>query len=83
MDFLGHGVVSSERLAGVFRDVCAVEVEPDGLEFDANSVKAAPIREEQDIPRAARHVDGLSRQGPNPPSRWMSDSVTWSHPGQE
>lgn len=47
IDFLGHGVVSSEGLAGVFHDICAVEVEPDGLEFDANSVKAAPIREEQ------------------------------------
>lgn len=47
MDFLGHAVVSREGLAGVFRDLCAVEVEPDGLEFDANSVKAAPIREEQ------------------------------------
>lgn len=47
MDFLGHGVVSSERLADVFRNVCAIEVEPDGLEFDANSVEAAPIREEQ------------------------------------
>jgi predicted nucleotidyltransferase component of viral defense system len=47
MDFLGHGVVSSEGLADVFRNVCAIEVEPDGLEFDANSVKAAPIREEQ------------------------------------
>lgn len=48
MDFLGHGEDSTERLAGVFRNVCAVEVEPDGLEFDANSVKAARIREEQE-----------------------------------
>jgi predicted nucleotidyltransferase component of viral defense system len=48
MDLLSHGIASSERLVGVFRNVCAVEVEPDGLEFDANSVKAAPIREEQE-----------------------------------
>jgi predicted nucleotidyltransferase component of viral defense system len=50
MDFLSHGVASSERLAGVFRTVCVVEAEPDGLEFDANSVKSAPIREEQEYP---------------------------------
>jgi len=48
MDFLSHGVASNERLTGVFRNVCAVEVEPDGLEFDGNSVKASPIREEQE-----------------------------------
>ncbi len=48
MDLLSHGIASSERLVGAFRNVCAVEVEPDGLEFDANSVKAAPIREEQE-----------------------------------
>jgi predicted nucleotidyltransferase component of viral defense system len=47
MDFLSRGAASGERLTGVFRNICAVEVEPDGLEFDANSVKAAPIREEQ------------------------------------
>lgn len=48
MDFLGRGEDSSERLARAFQNVCAVEVEPDGLEFDANSVKVAPIREEQE-----------------------------------
>ena len=50
MDLLCHGVASSERLAEVFRSVCVVEAEPDGLEFDANSVKSAPIREEQEYP---------------------------------
>jgi len=46
MDFLGYCENSSERLAEIFRNVCTVEVAPDGLEFDPNSVKAAPIREE-------------------------------------
>ena len=46
MDLLSYGVASSERLVGVFRDVCVLEVEPDGLEFNAESVKATPIREE-------------------------------------
>ena len=47
MDFLGHGDDSSERLAEVFRKVCGVNVEPDGLVFDADTVAAGPIREEQ------------------------------------
>ena len=32
----------------MFSDVCNVKVEPDGLEFNSDSVKAAPIREEQE-----------------------------------
>jgi hypothetical protein len=48
MDLLSYGVASSERLVGIFRDVCVLEVEPDGLKFDAKSVKATAIREEQE-----------------------------------
>jgi len=48
MDFLGYGDDSSERLAEVFRKVCGVGVEPDGLVFDADTVAAVPIREGQE-----------------------------------
>ena len=48
MDFLGLGEDSSERLAEVFRNVCGIDVEPDGLVFDADTVVATPIREEQE-----------------------------------
>ena len=48
MDLLGDGEDSSERIAQVFRKVCAIEVEPDGLIFDADAVTAAPIREAQE-----------------------------------
>ena len=48
MDFLGHGEDSSERLSEVFSHLCGMEVEPDGLVFDAKTVKAVPIREEQE-----------------------------------
>jgi len=48
VDFLGRGDDSSERLARVFRDLCGMDVEPDGLVFDADTVKVAPIREEQE-----------------------------------
>lgn len=48
MDLLGHGDFSGERLADVFRKVCQAGVEPDGLVFDPDTVKVAPIREEQE-----------------------------------
>lgn len=48
IDFLRRGEDSSERLIRVFSDVCNFKVEPDGLEFNSDSVKAAPIQEEQE-----------------------------------
>jgi len=47
MYFLGRGEDTSERLREVFRRVCGVDVEPDGLVFDVDSVAVVPIREEQ------------------------------------
>ncbi len=46
LDLLGFGEPSEERMVGVFRDVCGQAVEDDGMTFDADSVTAAPIREE-------------------------------------
>lgn len=46
IDLLGYGSPDLERLRGVFRDICAVEVEDDGLRFDDSTVHAAPIRED-------------------------------------
>ncbi len=37
---------SEERLVDVFRSVCDQAVDDDGMSFDANSVTAAPIRDE-------------------------------------
>jgi predicted nucleotidyltransferase component of viral defense system len=48
MDLLCRDKDSRERLADVFRAVCGVEVEPDGLLFDPDTVRAEPIREEQE-----------------------------------
>jgi predicted nucleotidyltransferase component of viral defense system len=45
-DLLGFGEPSDEALAGIFREVCGVEVEPDGVTFEAGSVTVAAIREE-------------------------------------
>jgi hypothetical protein len=46
--FLGLGDSSPEALITAFRRVCATAVDPDGLTFDAETVRAAPIREENE-----------------------------------
>lgn len=46
VDLLGTGPAEEEALTEIFREICTVPVEPDGLEFVADSVKAHPIREE-------------------------------------
>jgi predicted nucleotidyltransferase component of viral defense system len=46
LDFLMHGENSVEILETIFRKVVQTEVSPDGLVFDPESVKAAPIRED-------------------------------------
>jgi hypothetical protein len=47
LDLLGSGAPDPERLVQVFRAVCATAVEPDGVSFDAASVRATRIREDQ------------------------------------
>lgn len=48
MDFLGRGEASSERLLEVFRNICDIDVEPDGLVFDVDTLAVALIREMQE-----------------------------------
>lgn len=48
LDLLGFGEDSGTRLVSVFQDLCRTSVEPDGLVFDADSVQAEPIREDQE-----------------------------------
>ena len=48
VDFLGTGDQSPAVLASVIRDICSVPVEPDGLDFDPDSIRISEIREEQD-----------------------------------
>lgn len=47
LDLLGFGEPSSERLAEVFQRLCKVDVDPDGLNFDPQSIRVAEIREGQ------------------------------------
>lgn len=46
MDLLGYGDPSPERLIAVFRAICQAEVQEDGLMFEADTVAACLIREE-------------------------------------
>lgn len=46
VDFLGRGEPDVGRLEGIFSEVCRLEVEDDGLRFDA-AVRGEPIREDQ------------------------------------
>jgi predicted nucleotidyltransferase component of viral defense system len=49
VDLLGFGAPGAEELVTVFREICDLELEqPDGLRFDAESVTAEPIREDQE-----------------------------------
>ena len=46
LDLLGAGDPSPERYAAIFRELCTLDVEEDGLVFDATSIAAQHIREE-------------------------------------
>ena len=47
-DFLAHGENSPERFFRIFRELCSVETEPDGLRFDPDTVIAERIAEDAD-----------------------------------
>jgi hypothetical protein len=48
VDLLGYGNNSEEALVRIFKDVCAVDVEADGVMFDADGLKVTEIRKDQD-----------------------------------
>jgi predicted nucleotidyltransferase component of viral defense system len=48
IDFLGFGDAATERFEGVFRELCAIEVEPDGLRMLEETVRAEEIRDQQE-----------------------------------
>jgi hypothetical protein len=48
LDLLGNGAPDLDRLAGIFRDVCGVQVEDDGVTFDPKGVAAEQIKEDAD-----------------------------------
>lgn len=57
LDLLGRGDNSIEGIAQVFRDVCNQTVEPDGLEFHAESARAERIKEDQEYEGLRVHCE--------------------------
>jgi predicted nucleotidyltransferase component of viral defense system len=48
LDLLGYGELSVERFETIFREVCGLVVEDDGLRFDPASVHGGRIKEDQE-----------------------------------
>jgi len=48
IDFLGWGENSFSRIETIIQELCSLQVEDDGLLFDANSITLTDIREEED-----------------------------------
>jgi hypothetical protein len=48
LDFAGYGEASPERLITLFQEICQVEVEADGLQYDIDSIQTSEIRENQE-----------------------------------
>lgn len=44
IDFLGYGEYSEEELIEIFRNICSIDVESDGLNFDLDSITVENIR---------------------------------------
>lgn len=61
-DLLGFGDVSDEGLAATFAEICEIDVEPDGMTFDASSIRIAAIRPEDDY--GGQRITLLGRLGP-------------------
>jgi predicted nucleotidyltransferase component of viral defense system len=47
IDMLGYGEFSRERLQKIFRSFCEIEVEPDGLTFDPETIRIEENRDTQ------------------------------------
>jgi predicted nucleotidyltransferase component of viral defense system len=46
LDLLAFGEDSQERVLAVFRQLCAIDIDSDGISFDAESIRVIPIRED-------------------------------------
>jgi len=56
LDLLGRGESDIALLEKVFRDICQVEVEPDGLAFLKDSVRGERIKEEEEYEGVRLHM---------------------------
>jgi Nucleotidyl transferase AbiEii toxin, Type IV TA system len=56
VDLLGYGPPVLENLAKVFNELCHVEVTPDGLTFQAESVRAERIKDDEEYEGVRVHI---------------------------
>jgi hypothetical protein len=59
LDLLGHGPNEIVPLEKAFRQLCLVEVEPDGLEFQSESVLGERIKEGEEYEGVRLHLTAL------------------------
>ena len=57
LDLLGHGENTIPRFERIFRDVCKLAVEEDGLVFSAESVRGDTIKEDQEYAGLRLNLD--------------------------
>ncbi|WP_404405716.1 nucleotidyl transferase AbiEii/AbiGii toxin family protein [Pelagibacterium halotolerans] len=48
LDLLGYGDAAPERIAAVFREICGIDVEDDGVVFKPETLQAEPARAEDE-----------------------------------
>ena len=48
LDFAGYGEASPERLITLFQEICQLEVEEDGIQYDIDSIQTNEIRDNQE-----------------------------------
>jgi hypothetical protein len=48
LDLLGYGDAAPERIAAVFREICGIDVEDDGVVFKPDTLRAEPARAEDE-----------------------------------
>lgn len=59
MDLMSHGAPDIALLEKVFRDLCKLEVEPDGLIFQPDTVKGERIKDEEEYEGVRLHMTTL------------------------
>jgi hypothetical protein len=62
VDFLGFGNADTEKLANLFRDICRVEFQGDGMIYVPESLSAEDIREDREYGGVRITLDGMLNQ---------------------
>jgi len=65
-DFLGYGLADTNRISAVFKELCQISCPDDGIIFMADTVKAMPIREEQEYGGIRVTLSGMLHQASIP-----------------